>query len=763
MKQVLYLVLIILIYSLNTPGLTREIQNIGIQDSNVTFQGTWTSGSCNDVCVAGNYAYILKGSVFEILNIENPISPIPVGQVVLKEYIYQILVSNNYAYVMRNYFNEFEDDLYGFYILDISDPRNPVEIGFYQLAGDVCRFIDVSDNYIFVVNRNWSENDSSSLMVIDVSNPNNPQVISESPQFEDIAVNFSILDNFVYILTTSYPNGNKICKIDITNPSNPIIYSNYSTGTVGSYQLYVSDNYFYIIEYPNLLIYNNNDSIANGPIGNFNLTNNESVSSIIEFGNYLYIAGTQMDSSDFRSLSLTILDISNPSTPIEISCYNEILTGFWVESMDLSDNYAYVALGPGGLKIIDVSDALNPELTSAYHTGGGIENFASNNDFLYSDNGQFGGISVIDCEQSDTLEMMNFIQTTIQSARVVIENNMLYLLGIPLYESKDYLAIYDISDPIYPQLQVIYELTNVTHPPSDFQVIDDIIYIIMGDGELIILDISNLNEIEEISRTPIFDYGSTIYISDNIAYVGVAWGWGFSFAYISRVDITNPSNPEIIDTLFFAGGWTNKIIVSNNFAYIVGTKWEGGKWFYIIDYANPSDPQIVDYSDWDVRDIFIKDDLAYLTTDAGLEIFDIADPYNLKKMGFYDIEEAKNLAVNEDIIYVSRPSVLYSLKYDFTTKIPNETETISTFWLSQNYPNPFNPSTKISWQLPVGDKATLKVFNILGKKVATLVNEYKPAGKYETKFNAANLPSGVYFYRLQAGDFVQTRKMILLK
>ncbi|TFG90485.1 MAG: T9SS type A sorting domain-containing protein, partial [Candidatus Atribacteria bacterium] len=71
--------------------------------------------------------------------------------------------------------------------------------------------------------------------------------------------------------------------------------------------------------------------------------------------------------------------------------------------------------------------------------------------------------------------------------------------------------------------------------------------------------------------------------------------------------------------------------------------------------------------------------------------------------------------------------------------------------------------TKISWQLPSGQKVTLKILNLLGKEVTSLIDEYKPAGVYETEFNASNLPSGVYFYRLQAGPFVQTRKMILLK
>ena len=85
------------------------------------------------------------------------------------------------------------------------------------------------------------------------------------------------------------------------------------------------------------------------------------------------------------------------------------------------------------------------------------------------------------------------------------------------------------------------------------------------------------------------------------------------------------------------------------------------------------------------------------------------------------------------------------------------------FLLQQNYPNPFNPNTKISYQLPVAGIVTLKIFDILGKEVATLVDEYKPAGIYDVQFTMNNLSSGVYFYQLKAGTFTQTKKMILLK
>jgi len=83
--------------------------------------------------------------------------------------------------------------------------------------------------------------------------------------------------------------------------------------------------------------------------------------------------------------------------------------------------------------------------------------------------------------------------------------------------------------------------------------------------------------------------------------------------------------------------------------------------------------------------------------------------------------------------------------------------------LKQNYPNPFNPNTKISLQSPIGSHQTLKIYDVLGNEVATLVNEYKPAGSYEVDFDANELSSVVYFYKLQAGDFVETKKMILLR
>ena len=85
------------------------------------------------------------------------------------------------------------------------------------------------------------------------------------------------------------------------------------------------------------------------------------------------------------------------------------------------------------------------------------------------------------------------------------------------------------------------------------------------------------------------------------------------------------------------------------------------------------------------------------------------------------------------------------------------------FSLGQNYPNPFNPSTTIKYELPKATRVNLSVFDILGREVSVLVNERMDAGVYEVKFDGSNLASGVYFYRLQAGDFVQSKRLLILK
>ena len=91
------------------------------------------------------------------------------------------------------------------------------------------------------------------------------------------------------------------------------------------------------------------------------------------------------------------------------------------------------------------------------------------------------------------------------------------------------------------------------------------------------------------------------------------------------------------------------------------------------------------------------------------------------------------------------------------------TSTPLSYRLKQNYPNPFNPATQIEFSLPVSSKVSLVIYNLLGQEIARLIDGEQAAGVHSVTWEATNLATGIYFYRIQAGDFVQTRKMLLLK
>lgn len=108
-------------------------------------------------------------------------------------------------------------------------------------------------------------------------------------------------------------------------------------------------------------------------------------------------------------------------------------------------------------------------------------------------------------------------------------------------------------------------------------------------------------------------------------------------------------------------------------------------------------------------------------------------------------------------------SSMYEYEYNALTENKESLEEIENFKLVQNYPNPFNPSATIKYSIPIQSNVTLKVFDALGSEVATLIKKEQSQGNYEVEFDGSDLTSGIYFYRLQAGDYVETKKMILLK
>lgn len=132
--------------------------------------------------------------------------------------------------------------------------------------------------------------------------------------------------------------------------------------------------------------------------------------------------------------------------------------------------------------------------------------------------------------------------------------------------------------------------------------------------------------------------------------------------------------------------------------------------------------------------------------------------------GLDDITSVGVFSLPDGYIYaVTSQGYIYRSSTKVTDVEAQRTNVPSNFSLSQNYPNPFNPTTTINYYIPKTSFVTISVYDVLGREIETLVNEEKPVGTYNVGFNASKLTSGIYFYRMQAGDFVETKKLIVLK
>ena len=220
---------------------------------------------------------------------------------------------------------------------------------------------------------------------------------------------------------------------------------------------------------------------------------------------------------------------------------------------------------------------------------------------------------------------------------------------------------------------------------------------------------------------------------------------------------------------------TRSYDVNNNQKELLIKEWDGSAWIneskILYNYDVNNNPTESLYQTWDGSnwmDVFNF----LLTYDANNNLVELLMKdwngsawLNNRKL-LYTYDGNNNLTALLSQNWESSAWVNYE-KYSYTyvpvTAVNENLSFVNSYNLSNNYPNPFNPSTKLIYTIPERSNVSLKVFDLLGNEVAELVNNEIAAGTYHITFNATDLSSGVYFYQLRAGDFVQTKKMILLR
>lgn len=336
-----------------------------------------------------------------------------------------------------------------------------------------------------------------------------------------------------------------------------------------------------------------------------------------------------------------------------------------------------------------------------------------------------------------------------------------------------------------------------------------------------IIDLSNLPTSASLAATftATFTRAHEIFIADGYAYVV-----GTSQGGMHILDLSNPTSP-VQAGYYGASGYVHDVHVWNDTAYVssadtydlvsVSNKsnpqlisqsaalpgiyahsgWltEDKRYFIACEEFNVVDLTVWDLQDrtaWDlvvpswqmagtspIHNIFILGDYAHISYyKDGYVVLDISDPTNPQFAGQYDTYPGSgggtyNGAWGVDPYLPSGNTIisdmatgLYICKFNPpVTSIEDIKNIPDEFFLEQNFPNPFNPSTKIEYRISNGGFVSIKVYDVLGNEVATLVNEYKPAGRHEINFDASELHSGVYFARLSAGNQSDIIKMSLLK
>jgi hypothetical protein len=165
-----------------------------------------------------------------------------------------------------------------------------------------------------------------------------------------------------------------------------------------------------------------------------------------------------------------------------------------------------------------------------------------------------------------------------------------------------------------------------------------------------------------------------------------------------------------------------------------------------------------------MEDVAINGGYAYVACeDAGIKVIDIADPSAPSFVAEYDTPGyATGIIADDDYVYVKDGSSWMILRFT-PTGIGESDKLPSEFSISQNYPNPFNAQTTIQYSLPTQSTVSIDIFDILGCKIKALAEEMMSAGIHRATWDAGSQASGIYFYRIKAGDKVETKKMTLLR
>ena len=686
----------------------------------------------NGVKVVDTLLYCGYRNGLVILNVANPAEPTLISELYLLGGGTYLDIQGHYVYLTGQDF--------GLQVVDITDPLNPVLVGQHYIGHPIMN-IDVEDDHALVVEQH-------ALRIFDISNPEEPALVGTYGGFY-AATDVQARGDTVFITEYLY----NVIILDISTPEQPQFVS--SLEGYNTYAIALSGSIVYLglaenglraldisdITHPTVIwacdsIAGNNDDIivagsalhVVGPIHYtiFDITDPANPSLITSlptgatrldvYGNYTYLGrpGSYPDRED----KVEIIDIHDLTSPARVGSYINIKP---VTDVTVIGDYALLAMDTCALKVCDISDPVNPQIVGQVPES--------------------------------------------RRSRVFSSGNYLYSRG-----KADTVRIIDFAD--YPDYEVLYSGPIAdSKMPMDMEFQGDFAYFTMSTDQYSYLTIANISNprnpaclanlrIPHVSAKGLFVEGAYAYIIGDSSYTHTA---------LTVVDISDPSTPQILSQYFIcrsiADFWRTAydVYVSGGYAYVA----DGYVGYHVIDVEDPNNPYLINTfpSSGYVVDIYVTNNLLMVVDlMRGIRIFGIDDPFFPYIIDSLDAAtDQAAICVRGDYIYSAEREAFTIYRADLTGIKNSGAELPVEISLLQNYPNPFNAQTRISYSLPFTGPVKLAIYDILGRQVQTLIDGTQNAGAHSVIWNADNFASGVYFYRLTAGDKGYGRMMTLIK
>ncbi|MCF7804540.1 MAG: choice-of-anchor B family protein [Candidatus Marinimicrobia bacterium] len=387
------------------------------------------------------------------------------------------------------------------------------------------------------------------------------------------------------------------------------------------------------------------------------------------------------------------------------------------------------------------------------------------------------GLSIIDISGSEPVEV-GFEPST--NRGVDSKDVKVYQDYAILVNERMPAQVIDISDPTDPVTISTIRIENTNEGGAHNCFVEgQYLYVVGGHdvGGLEIYDLADPSAPRLVGNFHPYYYHD-VYVRNDTAYAAAIQGEG-----VDIIDVSDKANPKRLAKFNYAGSGAHNVWTTTDgkYAFVGDEVGSAGNWTRVFDISNLNDIQqvsdiIVD-STAVVHNCYIRGDLLYVAHyTEGVRIWDVSDPTHPEEVGFYDTFYEQNALFggcwsvypyfnSGKIIVSDMQSGLFVLNYNASetgteTTQPGIPQTTSFL---PNYPNPFNPVTTLEYVVAEPGPVLVTIYNLAGSRITTIVNERQKAGRYTVRWNAAQVPSGVYFATLRTKSKTLSRKLILMK